>query len=32
MEHLGMLDNADHPATTTTWLEQASDEDNLARP
>ena len=25
MEHLAMLDNADDPATTTTWLEHVDD-------
>ena len=29
MEHLAMLDNADDPDTTTTWLEHAADEDYL---
>lgn len=27
MEHLAMLDLADDPATTTTWLEHVSDEE-----
>lgn len=27
MEHLAMLENADDPATTTTWLEHVSDEE-----
>lgn len=27
MEHLAMLDNADDPAETTTWLEHVRDED-----
>ncbi len=27
MEHLAMLDMADDPATTTTWLEHVTDED-----
>lgn len=27
MEHLAMLENADDPSTTTTWLEHVSDED-----
>lgn len=27
MEHLAMLENADDPATTTTWLELVSDDD-----
>jgi hypothetical protein len=27
MEHLAMVDNADDPATTTTWLEHVSDEE-----
>ena len=26
MEHLAMLDNADDPATTTTWLEHVTDD------
>jgi hypothetical protein len=30
MEHLAMLDNADDPATTTTWLEHVADADYLA--
>ncbi len=30
MEHLAMLDNADDPATTTTWLEHVADEEYLA--
>jgi quercetin dioxygenase-like cupin family protein len=30
MEHLAMLDNADDPATTTTWLEHVIDTDYLA--
>lgn len=30
MEHLAMLESADNPSTTTTWLEHVSDED-LAR-
>jgi len=30
MEHLAMLESADDPSTTTTWLEHVSDED-LAR-
>ena len=29
MEHLAMLDNADDPGTTTTWLEHVSDEEYL---
>ena len=29
MEHLAMLDNADDPATTTTWLEHVTDEEYL---
>ncbi|MEU4383943.1 cupin domain-containing protein [Promicromonospora sp. NPDC023805] len=27
MEHLAMLENADDPATTTTWLEHVTDDD-----
>jgi quercetin dioxygenase-like cupin family protein len=27
MEHLAMLDNAEDPAGTTTWLEHVSDAD-----
>ena len=27
MEHLAMLENADDPATTTTWLEHVTDAD-----
>lgn len=27
MEHLAMLDNADDPATTMTWLEHVTDEE-----
>jgi hypothetical protein len=30
MEHLAMLDNADDPTTTTTWLQHVSDEAYLA--
>ncbi len=30
MEHLAMLDNADDPATTTTWLEHVTDADYQA--
>ncbi|HET7901994.1 MAG TPA: cupin domain-containing protein [Candidatus Nanopelagicales bacterium] len=30
MEHLAMLDNADDPATSTTWLEHVTDTDYLA--
>ncbi|PXW29125.1 UNVERIFIED_CONTAM: quercetin dioxygenase-like cupin family protein [Williamsia faeni] len=29
MEHLAMLDNADDPAATTTWLEHVTDDDYL---
>jgi quercetin dioxygenase-like cupin family protein len=29
MQHLAMLDNADDPDTTTTWLEHVSDEEYL---
>jgi quercetin dioxygenase-like cupin family protein len=32
MEHLAMLDTADDPATTTTWLEHVTDETYLAQP
>ncbi|ELB89825.1 MULTISPECIES: hypothetical protein [Rhodococcus] len=28
-EHLAMLDNADDPATTTTWLEHVTDDEHL---
>jgi quercetin dioxygenase-like cupin family protein len=31
MEHLAMLENADDPASTTTWLEHVTD-DEYARP
>jgi quercetin dioxygenase-like cupin family protein len=31
MEHLAMLDNADDPAATTTWLEHVSDAAYLAK-
>lgn len=31
MEHLAMLDNAEDPTTTTTWLEHVSDTDYLSR-
>ena len=30
MEHLAMLDNADDPSTSTTWLEHVTDEEYLA--
>jgi len=30
MEHLGMMDNADDPTTSTTWLEHVTDDDYLA--
>jgi quercetin dioxygenase-like cupin family protein len=30
MEHLAMLDTADDPATTTTWLEHVTDDEYLA--
>jgi hypothetical protein len=30
MEHLAMLEAADDPATTTTWLEHVSDEEYTA--
>lgn len=30
MEHLAMLDNADDPSTSTTWLEHVTDTDYLA--
>jgi hypothetical protein len=29
MQHLAMLDNGDHPALTTTWLEHVTDEQYL---
>ena len=32
MEHLAMLENAEDPSTTTTWLEHVSDEDYARRP
>lgn len=32
MEHLAMLESADDPATTTTWLEHVSDEEYGAGP
>ncbi|OZF25711.1 cupin [Rhodococcus sp. 14-2496-1d] len=32
MEHLAMLDNADDPASTTTWLEHVSDTEYAAKP
>jgi hypothetical protein len=32
MEHLAMLDNADDPAATTTWLEHVTDDDYLEAP
>jgi quercetin dioxygenase-like cupin family protein len=28
--HLAMLDNADDPATTTTWLQHVTDDDYRA--
>jgi quercetin dioxygenase-like cupin family protein len=31
MEHLAMLEGADDPATTTTWLEHVTDEEYAAR-
>jgi quercetin dioxygenase-like cupin family protein len=31
MEHLAMLDTADDPAATTTWLEHVTDDDYLGR-
>ncbi|MFD1815201.1 cupin domain-containing protein [Rhodococcus gannanensis] len=31
MEHLAMLENADDPATTTTWLEHVTDAEYSAR-
>ena len=31
MEHLAMLDNADDPADTTTWLEHVTDTDYQAQ-
>ena len=27
MEHIAMLENADDPATTTTWKEHVSDDE-----
>ncbi|MFI6313807.1 cupin domain-containing protein [Nocardia fusca] len=30
MEHLAMLDTADHPPATTTWLEHVTDEEYLS--
>jgi hypothetical protein len=30
MEHLAMLDNADDPATTTTWLEHVTNDEYCA--
>jgi quercetin dioxygenase-like cupin family protein len=30
MEHLAMLDHADDPATTTTWLKHVTDDEYLA--
>ena len=30
MEHLAMIDNADDPATSTTWLEHVTDDEYLA--
>jgi hypothetical protein len=27
MEHLAMLDNAEDPASTTTWLDHVTDEE-----
>ena len=30
MEHLAMLDDADEPAATTTWLEHVTDADYRA--
>jgi quercetin dioxygenase-like cupin family protein len=30
MEHLAMLDNADDPAATTTWLQHVTDDEYLA--
>ena len=32
MEHLAMLDNADDPAASTTWLEHVTDQEYLAEP
>jgi quercetin dioxygenase-like cupin family protein len=32
MEHLAILESADDPATTTTWLEHVSDDDLQAPP
>jgi len=31
MEHLAMIESADDPATTTTWLEHISDADDEGR-
>lgn len=31
MEHLAMLENADDPATTTTWLEHVTDAEYTSR-
>jgi quercetin dioxygenase-like cupin family protein len=31
MEHFAMLENADDPSTTTTWLEHVTDEDLAGR-
>ena len=30
MEHLAMIDTADDPSTSTTWLEHVTDEEYLA--
>jgi hypothetical protein len=30
MEHLAMMDNADDPATTTTWHRHVTDDEYLA--
>lgn len=32
MEHLALLESADDPAETTTWLEHVTDEDYSGRP
>ncbi|MCZ2262068.1 (R)-mandelonitrile lyase [Isoptericola sp. QY 916] len=32
MEHLAMLENADDPAATTTWLEHVTDEEYARAP
>ncbi len=32
MEHLALLESADDPLETTTWLEHVADEDYSGRP